>query len=163
MAPFRLRHPKGVSTIQLDDTESATVQDLLHAISSASGILPSAQDRALTNSFFCPSHTLTYYVVKVGYPPRSLTAVIPELPLSSLGLAPGDQLIVVQKSGSAASPGVTSSAPSLPVDPRIVDAPASLPTLSSNPGRAASSAGNGGPDYVEVNGGYLVHRVRVAF
>src|SRR5712671_2093234 len=133
MAPFRLRHPKGVSTIQLDDTESATVQDLLHAISSASGILPSAQDRALTNSFFCPSHTLTYYVVKVGYPPRSLTAVIPELPLSSLGLAPGDQLIVVQKSGSATPPpGVTSTAQSLPINPRaVVDPPASLPTLSS--------------------------------
>jgi len=143
MAPFRLRHPKGVSTIQLDDIESATVQDLLQAISTASGILPSAQD------------------LKAGYPPRSLTAVIPELPLSSLGLAPGDQLIVVQKSGSAASPGITSSAPSLPVDPRIVDTPASLPTLSSNPGRAGSSTAkrNAGPDYVEVNGGYLVHRV----
>ncbi|KAH9958309.1 OTU-domain-containing protein [Russula dissimulans] len=144
MAPFRLRHPKGVSTIQLDDTESATVQDLLQAISSVSGIPPSAQD------------------LKAGYPPRSLTGVFPELPLSSLGLAPGDQLIVVQRSGSAASPGVTSSAPSLTVDPRTLDAPASLPTLSSNPGQAASllsTTGNGGPDHVEVNGGYLVHRI----
>src|ERR1700733_7348477 len=46
MAPFRLRHPKGVSTIQLD-TESATVQDLLQAIFAISEIPPSAQDRTL--------------------------------------------------------------------------------------------------------------------
>jgi len=47
MAPFRIRHPKGVSTVQLD-TESATVQDLLQAIYTVSDISPSAQDRALT-------------------------------------------------------------------------------------------------------------------
>ncbi len=46
MAPFRLRHPKGLSTIQLD-TESATVQDLLEAIFAVSEIPPSAQDRTL--------------------------------------------------------------------------------------------------------------------
>ena len=44
MAPFRLRHPKGVSTIQLD-IESATVQDLLQLIFSITEIPPSAQDR----------------------------------------------------------------------------------------------------------------------
>ncbi|KAI9511122.1 OTU-domain-containing protein [Russula earlei] len=144
MAPFRLRHPKGVSTIQLD-TESATVQDLLQAIYTVSEIPPSAQD------------------LKAGYPPRSLTAVIPELPLSSLGLAPGDQLIVIQKSGSAAPPGVTSSTPSLSVNPRTFNTfPAPLPTLSSNPDQAAlglSTLGNDGPDHVEVDGGYLIHRI----
>jgi len=139
MAPFRIRHPKGVSTLQLD-IESATVQDLLQAIYTVSDIPPSAQD------------------LKAGYPPRPLTAVIPELPLASLGLAPGDQLIVNQKSGSAAPPGVTSStAPSLPR--AVVNPPASLPTLSSNAAQTSSATGKGGPDYVEVDGGYLVHRI----
>jgi hypothetical protein len=49
MAPFRLRHPKGVSTLQLD-AESATVQDLLQAIYAVSEIPPSAQDRTLTTN-----------------------------------------------------------------------------------------------------------------
>ncbi|KAF8478372.1 OTU-domain-containing protein [Russula ochroleuca] len=144
MAPFRLRHPKGVSTLQLDP-ESATVQDLLQAIFAVSEIPPSAQD------------------LKAGYPPRSLTAVIPELPLSSLGLAPGDQLIVVQKSGSATPPGVTSAAPSLlPANPNPHPPPAARPTPSSNPRQVApvlSTAEDDGPDYVEVDGGYLIHRV----
>ena len=61
MAPFRLRHPKGVSTIQLDP-ESATVQDLLQAIFAISEILPSAQDRTLTTSDLgvSLSHTLVH-------------------------------------------------------------------------------------------------------
>jgi hypothetical protein len=106
------------------------------------------------------------FAVKAGYPPRSLTAVIPELPLSSLGLAPGDQLIVNQKSGSAAPPtGVTSTAQSLPTNPRaLVNPAASLSTPSSNAAQAApalSTTRSGSPDHVEVDGGYLVHRVRV--
>jgi hypothetical protein len=56
MAPFRLRHPKGVSTLQLD-TESATVQDLLQAIFAASEILPSAQDRAPADNLASPRLT----------------------------------------------------------------------------------------------------------
>jgi hypothetical protein len=43
MTPLRLRHPKGVSTIQID-LESATVQDLLQDIYKITEILPSQQD-----------------------------------------------------------------------------------------------------------------------
>ena len=112
------------------------------------------------------SHFSCTFAVKAGYPPRSLTAVIPELPLSSLGLAPGDQLIVNQKSGSAAPPtGVTSTAQTLPTSPRaLVNRSATLPTPSLNAAQAASALStttSGGPDHVEVDGGYLVHRVRV--
>jgi len=57
MAPFRVRHPKGVSTLQLD-VETATVQDLLQGIFSVSDILPSAQDRALTNNLASARLTL---------------------------------------------------------------------------------------------------------
>jgi hypothetical protein len=120
-------------------------------------------------AYYCQScfrRLITFIAVKAGYPPRPLTAVIPELPLTSLGLAPGDQLIVNQKSGSAAPPGVTSStAQSLPTNSRaVVNPPAPVPTLSSNAAQVApgfSETGKGGPDYVEIDGGYLVHRVRV--
>ncbi|KAI9443667.1 OTU-domain-containing protein [Lactarius psammicola] len=145
MAPLRLRHPKGVSTLQLD-LDTATVQDLLQAIYSVSEIPPSAQD------------------LKAGYPPRTLTGVIPELPISSLGLAPGDQLIVNQKSGSAAPPGATPTASSaLLANPHatVGNRPASLPP-SSNPRPAAatlSAAQTGGPDFVQTDGGYLIHRI----
>ncbi|KAI0306309.1 OTU-domain-containing protein [Multifurca ochricompacta] len=146
MALFRLRHPKGVSTLELD-IETAKVQDLLQAILSISGIPPSAQD------------------LKVGYPPRSLTAVIPELPLSSLGVAPGDQLIVVRKSGSAAPPSVTPTAPPSSANPRatLVNSPASsLSRPPPNPRPAApafSTPQRDGPDFIEMGGGYLVHRI----
>lgn len=43
MAQLRLRHPNGVSTIQID-LESATVQDLLQEIHKITEILPSRQD-----------------------------------------------------------------------------------------------------------------------
>ena len=56
MAPLRLRHPKGISTLQLD-LDTATVQDLLQAIFSVSEIPPSAQDRALKSvPFTLPSY-----------------------------------------------------------------------------------------------------------
>jgi hypothetical protein len=116
------------------------------------------------------THTHTLYAVKAGYPPRALTAVIPELPLSSLGLAPGDQLIVVQKSGSAAAPTFSSSPPVNPAYPGHTPAAATLarPTPSSNsnprqvaPTRTALSTIEGdGPNYVTMDGGYLIHRVR---
>lgn len=141
MAPLRLRHPKGVSTLQLD-LDTATVQDLLQAIFSVSEIPPSAQD------------------LKAGYPPRALTGVIPELPISSLGLAPGDQLIVNQKSGSAAPPVTT---PALPgPQATVANRRASLPPSSSNPRPAAttlSAVQSSGPDFVQADGGYLVHRI----
>lgn len=44
MAPIRLRHPKGVSTLQLD-LNTATVLDLQQAIFAQTEILPSNQDR----------------------------------------------------------------------------------------------------------------------
>ena len=47
MAPIRLRHPKGVSTIQIPlDKEDYTVQDLLQEIYKATEILPSRQSCA---------------------------------------------------------------------------------------------------------------------
>jgi hypothetical protein len=114
-------------------------------------------------SFNSHSRTLLY-TVKVGYPPKALTAVIPELPLSSLGLAPGDQLIVVQKSGSAATaPTLPSSSPVNPAYPGHQTPAAVHPSSNSNPRRAVAAPAlptDDGPDYVTMDGGYLIHRVR---
>ena len=46
MAPIRLRHPKGVATLQISfDRDDFTVQDLLQEIYTVSDIFPSRQSR----------------------------------------------------------------------------------------------------------------------
>ncbi|KAF9647570.1 OTU-domain-containing protein [Thelephora ganbajun] len=132
MAQLRLRHPKGVSTIQVD-LESATVQDLLQEIYKITEILPSQQD------------------VKTGYPPKSLM-LIPELPISSLGLSKGEQLIV-NHNGKGQS---TRSTP--PRSTTSTSGPGAMPQSNTRP-PAPTQPTAGGPDSVETEGGYLVHRV----
>jgi len=91
--------------------------------------------------------------LKAGYPPNSLT-LIPQLPLSSLGLKKGDQLIVTQASGA----GITHAPPPPVVSP--TSAPGvNPPNVSSNvpinqPGKQAL-----GDEYVPTDGGVLIHRV----
>lgn len=51
MAPLRLRHPKGVTTLQID-LDTATVSDLQQAIFSETEISPSRQDRKRHSSDF---------------------------------------------------------------------------------------------------------------
>lgn len=46
MAPIRIRHPKGVATIDID-IENATVLDLQQKILEITEILPSQQERTL--------------------------------------------------------------------------------------------------------------------
>jgi len=109
--------------------------------------------------------------VKAGYPPQPLTAVIPELPLSSLGIRPGEQLIVTQKPSSAPPAVPTGFPPSVEPRANIVDPTASLtppsaspyggPSAFTPPSSADANIGaRNGPDYVETEGGYLVHSVR---
>ncbi|KAI6138851.1 hypothetical protein EDD17DRAFT_1805999 [Pisolithus thermaeus] len=130
MASLRLRHPQGVSTLQLD-FDSATVGDLQQQIFSASQIPPSQQE------------------IKSGYPPRSLT-VIPELPLSSLGLKPGEQIIVNQRAIAATVQAPTAGRTTVPISGSFSPpAPQSVTTSSST-----------GPAYVETSeSSVLVHRV----
>ncbi|VDC06647.1 unnamed protein product [Peniophora sp. CBMAI 1063] len=138
-AKLRLRHPKGVSTLTVDlESPDATVQDLLNQIFGVSEIMPSQQE------------------LKIGYPPTALEAVIPELPLSSLGIKSGDQIMVTQKSGAPPiNQSTRPTAPPLPAEPRGVNTnpPASLPPPS------APSSNKSGLEYVSVEGGYLVHRI----
>ena len=48
MAPIRLRHPKGVLTLQVD-IENSSVLDLQQQIYSVTEIPPSQQERKLNN------------------------------------------------------------------------------------------------------------------
>ncbi|KAJ1309547.1 hypothetical protein OPQ81_006320 [Rhizoctonia solani] len=129
--PIRVRHPKGVSTLQIDlNSDSATVLSLQQSIHELSGLLPSQQE------------------LKSGYPPKALT-LIPELPLSSLGLQRGDQITVTAKPGSAPT-AVVSGPTSAPVSAPIASAPAL---------RASAGAGGADDGFVETDVGTLVHRV----
>ena len=150
MAQLRLRHPKGVSTIQVD-LESATVQDLLQEIYKITEILPSQQD-GTSATFSSVELTSMPLSVKTGYPPKSLT-LIPELPVSSLGLSKGEQLIVNQN-GRGPSTGPTSTRSATGTSgPGVVPQPSTPPSTTARPTTNE-------PDSVEVEGGYLMHRVR---
>ena len=98
-------------------------------------------------------------LVKTGYPPRSLT-LVPELPVSSLGLVSGDQLIVTQRAGSSVATGSTtvSSNPgfSTQVSPSRT-AQTSRPAAYSTPILTSQSPAS---EYAQTSdGGVLVHRV----
>ncbi|KAJ7632808.1 hypothetical protein FB45DRAFT_832127 [Roridomyces roridus] len=121
MTPIRLRHPQGVSTIQVNFDEDFKVQDLQQEIYAATDILPSRQ------------------TLKTGYPPIALE-IVPELPISSLGLKASDQIIVSENAPAPAAPN-----------------PAPAPTAALPTPRTAPTTS--GPDAVEVDGSFLIHRI----
>lgn len=101
--------------------------------------------------------------MKAGYPPHSLT-LIPELPIDSLGLKEGEQLIVTRKA-EAPSSNESWSQPTASVTPSSHGVTSGLtasqgrePTPARPVDRPSSSTN--GPDYVETEGGFLTHRVR---
>ncbi|GJJ12658.1 hypothetical protein Clacol_006902 [Clathrus columnatus] len=134
MSVVRLRHPKGVSTIQINlNSDDQKVLDLQQAIFAATGIPPSLQD------------------LKAGYPPTSLT-LIPELPVTALGITKGDQLIVTEISGRQ-----TTQSPPRSFGGQTTAVGVNPPNASINQtllGRQAL-----GNDYVQTEGGVLIHRV----
>jgi len=134
MAPIRLRHPKGVTTLQVD-IDNASVLDLQQQIYSATDVPPSQQE------------------LKSGYPPQSLT-LIPELPLASLGLKGGDQLILTQQARAPPAPFQASPLQDI-VSPTAV--PRNRPSQAAPPSVGATHAQ--GPDSVPTEGGFLVHRI----
>jgi len=138
-----LRHPKGVATIQVD-FDAFTVQELMQEIYAVTEIPPSLQD------------------LKAGYPPHSLT-LIPELPLTSLGLSIGEQLIVNTKqpgSGLSSSAGLITSPRGPSAQDSAIFGSGRLPTsqatpIPTSPARVDTSE----PDFVETDGGFLIHRI----
>jgi ubiquitin thioesterase OTU1 len=149
MAPIRLRHPKGVCTIEL--LSDSTVQDLQQQIYAQTQILPSRQIRLFFRFIHSISLSTSPLLVKSGYPPRALT-IVPELPFNSLGLQRGDQIFV-----SESPPNLDTYIPSVqpsvqpPVGP--IPRPIHPPPL---PAPITTSV----PDHVEVDGGFLIHRVK---
>lgn len=160
MAPVRLRHPKGVSTLQIPlDDDNFSVQDFQQQIRSVTDILPSRQAGGLISGSVARHTHLFRPSVKTGYPPRSLT-LVPELPFSSLGIKSGDQVIVSEipgpSGGQLGTTPVTANAPPPPLNdlarPHTVD-PAGVSSLGTT---------MTGPDCVDTaDGGVLVHRVRL--
>jgi len=151
MPAVRLRHPNGVSTLQVAfDRDGFTVLDLQQEIHTATDILPSRQ------------------ILKTGYPPRALT-IVPELPLASLGLKSGEQIIVSESTESptytpSQAPPARATVPSSPS--RTTSTRSSTLSSIGTSNRAAAApapqqptTNSSGPDYVEVEGGVLVHRI----
>ncbi|KAH7341097.1 hypothetical protein B0J17DRAFT_694545 [Rhizoctonia solani] len=129
--PIRVRHPGGVSTLQVDlNSDSSTVLSLQQSIQELSGLLPSQQE------------------LKSGYPPKALT-LVPELSLSSLGLQKGDQITVTAKPGSLTAA----------VEPRYTSAPRSAPQPVASAPAPRASAGAVDDSFVETDVGTLVHRI----
>lgn len=100
--------------------------------------------------------------MKAGYPPHALT-LVSELPIDSLGLKQGEQLIVTQKAEATHRPVATAT--SATTGTALPSSPAALVTglTASQVRRPAtpppSTRPPSGPDYVETGGGYLIHRV----
>lgn len=98
--------------------------------------------------------------VKSGYPPQSLT-IVPELPLSSLGLKQGEQIIVGQKAGTAVrgTSSPTRAIPAISSAPAPAAVPRAVPSVSQTAPRAPVNSS--GPDSVATEGGFLIHRVSI--
>lgn len=95
-------------------------------------------------------------LVKAGYPPRSLI-LIPELPLDSLGIK-GEQLTVNAKPAAESRAAPAASSESGPMTGLTAS---QVPHTELNPPTPlATPSTTSGPDYVEFDGGYLVHQVR---
>lgn len=117
---------------------------------------------------FCYS---IFLLVKLGYPPKPLL-LIPELPIASLDIKRGEQIIVVQTSSSSTPTASTFPpvpAPSRPnpvasTEPKPApSATAAAPEPQHRPSAPKSAppptAGREGPETVETPSGTLVHRV----
>ncbi|KAL0946683.1 hypothetical protein HGRIS_012870 [Hohenbuehelia grisea] len=133
MAPIRVRHAKGVDTLDID-LDTASVADLQAKIFSLSEIPPASQ------------------LIKLGYPPRPLT-LVPELPLSSLGITRGEQIIVTSASAPAPPP------PPFPALPQVTGNVVAATTPLQQTAPPAPSRTAGGPDFVHTDAGVLIHRI----
>src|SRR5258706_1107548 len=92
-------------------------------------------------------------VVKLGYPPQPLV-LVPELPISSLGIKRGDQLTVNEKKGVTPTSIVPPSVPAAPIPDPIPQA-ATPPAAAPVPRQPAST----GPVTISTPSGILVHQV----
>ncbi|GAA94760.1 uncharacterized protein L969DRAFT_80024 [Mixia osmundae IAM 14324] len=153
MPVLRLRTPRGVHTLALDD--AATLKDLLDAILEKAGL------------------ALPGLSVRFGYPPRALALDDASRPLSSLGIVNGEALIVSGESTSEtagaqvpslAGPGRRSptraTSAALPTVPPARGRPEALPAGKSDERRAKRVRKDiAASVYVPAQSGWLVLRV----
>lgn len=131
MVAIRVRHPKGVATLEVEP-ETQTVDDLRTLLFSITEIPPAEQE------------------LKYGYPPKPLP--LSDQPLASIPIARGEQIIVTinsnpgamnstqVSSSSAQTPLSTTPAPSIKALNQAISAPSPLApqTASSSRQRAES-------------------------
>lgn len=110
---------------------------------------------------------MTRLAVKSGYPPKTLT-IVPELPLASLGLKAGDQIIVGQKAGvsqpslpprAAPAPGSQNSPANTGRQAQTTTSARTASAVASNPIIPTPQSNSTEPDAVRAEGGFLIHRV----
>ena len=102
----------------------------------------------------------TSRTVKAGYPPHPLT-IVPELPIDSLGLKQGEQLVVTQRPSAGHQAFQSARSSPFPA-PRPAAAMTGLTAsqVRDTPTPTARPGGKGGlPDHVPTSNGYLMHRV----
>jgi len=88
--------------------------------------------------------------VKLGYPPQPLV-LVPELPISSLGIKRGDQLTVNEKKGAISTTTAPVAIPGA-MQPDPTQQPAAPRTTIPAPA-------NSGPATISTPSGLLVHQV----
>ena len=160
MTPVRLRHPKGVTTLQVDFS-NATVLDLQQQIFAATEIPPSQQERTSNSTcgHFCHPDSVFVSAVKAGYPPHPLT-LVPELPIDSLGLQSGEQLVVTQRAGGSQNAFRSAHASPFPAQSPVAAMTGKTASqVRQTPAWSPSPSPPKGPDYVLTSNGYLMHRV----
>ncbi|KAL7420765.1 ubiquitin-specific protease otu1 [Cryptotrichosporon argae] len=111
--PIRLRHPRGVATLEVE--LDATVDDLRALVFSATSIPPDNQE------------------LKYGYPPRLLPVTSASAVLSSIPIARGEQIVVSAVPTAAALPPLASHTPTPAPSVKALDMALSAPTPTALP------------------------------
>ncbi|GAA6004524.1 hypothetical protein JCM10207_000917 [Rhodosporidiobolus poonsookiae] len=145
---LRIRSPSGPATVALTSPD-ATLSDLRAKVEEATGISAARQE------------------LRLGFPPKPLDPTAsPDATLDSLGIKSGEMIVVAEGTAEAQASTSSSAAPAAVPQKRAVS-PAQVPSESAKR-RAPSpppvappkpSAAAQGPQFVEVDGGFLVLRV----
>ncbi|GAA5826085.1 hypothetical protein JCM5353_004208 [Sporobolomyces roseus] len=144
MISLRIRSPSQVSSCSLPD--DATLVVLQSKIQELTSIDAARQE------------------LRTGFPPKLIdTSTSKDLPLSTIGIRSGDTIIVAESSSTAATnSSKPSPSPLAAPPPAVVSTPHSAAVATHpSPARApaAPQASSNSPQFVEVDGGYLVLRV----
>ena len=107
-------------------------------------------------------------LVRTGFPPKLIdTSISQGAPLSILGIRSGDTIIVAESSAPATSNSSKPSPLPLATPPTVASSSSSSAPVATRPRPAqvptATKASSNSPQFVEVDGGFLVLRVSCPF